>query len=136
MRRYWLLLAAVFTGCRKPAPAASRLFPETVAGVWRRTAVREIAISDAPDPVSRSGVDRVEAASYKGPGKLGARVYELESPEVGLNLAQRWRPSADTVFFNQGRFFVVIKWQEAERKALAEFVRDFEDRLKETGGGR
>jgi len=133
MRRYWLLLAAAFPACRAPAPEASRLFPEMVASAWRRTAVRRIAISDAPDPVPRSGVDRVEAASYEGPGKLEARVYELESPEVGLNLAQRWRPSADTVFFNEGRFFVVIKWQEAERRALAAFVRDFENRLKGTG---
>jgi hypothetical protein len=48
---------------------------------------------------------------------------------VGLDLAQRWRPSADTVFFQQGRYFVVVKWQQADRKALQEFVRELEKRL-------
>src|ERR1035438_4701839 len=49
--------------------------------------------------VPRTSVERLEVASYEGPGKLEARVYALTSPEVGVDLAQRWRPSADTVFF-------------------------------------
>ena len=46
-----------------------------------------------------------------------------------MDLAQRWRPSADTVFFYRGRYFVVVKWQQADRKALQEFVRELEKRL-------
>jgi hypothetical protein len=74
-------------------------------------------------------VERLQVAAYEGPGKLEARVYELSRFEVGLDLAQRWRPSADTVFFQQGRYFVVVKWQQADRKALQEFVRELEKRL-------
>jgi len=74
-------------------------------------------------------------ATYEGPGKIEARVYALSSPAVGLDLAQRWRPSADTVFFYRGRYFVVVKWQEAERKALEAFVKELEQRL-EPGGKR
>ena len=76
-------------------------------------------------------MQRVETASYEGAGKLEARVYELASAGVGLDLAQRWRPSADTVFFNRGRYFVVVKWEQAERKALQEFVKETERRLPE-----
>jgi len=43
-------------------------------------------------------------------------------------MAQRWRPSADTVFFNEGRYFVVVKWQQADRKALHDFVRELVER--------
>ena len=57
-------------------------------------------------------------------------MYELSSPGVGLDLVQRWRPSADTVFFYRGRYFVVVKWQQADRKALQEFVRELEKRLR------
>jgi hypothetical protein len=74
-------------------------------------------------------VERLQVAAYEGPGKLEARVYELSSPGVGLALMQRWRPSADTVFFYQGRYFVVVKWQQADRKALEEFVRELQKRL-------
>ena len=83
----------------------------------------------ALDPVPSSAVEESRAASYGGPGTLEARIYRLTSPAVGLDLAQRWRPSADTVFFNQGSYFVVVKWQSADRKALQEFVKALEGKL-------
>jgi len=128
-RRNWMWLALALGACRSNAPLPTDFLPETVAHVWRRTAARNLAGSEAPDPVSRASIERLQVAVYEGPGKLEARVYELSSFEVGLDLAQRWRPSADTVFFNRGRYFVVVKWQQAERKALQEFVRELEKRL-------
>lgn len=91
--------------------------------------MHDLPVSEAPDPVPRNEVERLREASYAGPGKLQARVYQLSSAAVGTLLAQRWRPSADTVFFEVGRYFVVVKWQAADRKALQAFVRDLEDRL-------
>ena len=84
-----------------------------------------------PTDVSRNSttLSAQQAATYDGPGKLEARVYQLTSAAVALDLVQRWRPSADTVFFHQGRYFVVVKWQEAERKALQAFVHELEGRL-------
>ncbi len=121
-------IAAWAVGCRdNTAPLG--LLPETAAGGWRRTSLRRTPVSDAPDPVPRSAVTRLETADYAGPGKLQARVYELSSAAVGTSLAQRWRPSADTVFFTRGRYFVVIKWQQAEREALRSFVRELEGQI-------
>ena len=114
--------------CRDSTPL--RLLPETAAGGWRRTSLQETPVSEAPDPVPRTEVTRLETGEYEGPGKLEARVYELSSPEVGASLTQRWRPSADTVFFTQGRYFVVVKWQQADRAALQKFVSDVESRMK------
>jgi len=128
-RRNWMWLALALGACGRNAPPPADLFPETVANVWRRAAVRNLAVSEAPDPVPRTSVERLQTAAYEGPGKLEARVYELSSFGVGLDLAQRWRPAADTVFFNRGRYFVVVKWQQADRKALQEFVRELEKRL-------
>jgi hypothetical protein len=48
---------------------------------------------------------------------------------VALELVQRWRPSADTLFFYRGRYFVVLKWQDADRKALNAFAAELENRL-------
>ena len=53
----------------------------------------------------------------------------LDSPAVALDLVQRWRPSADTVFFYRGRYFVVLKWQDADRTALQAFAAELEKRL-------
>ena len=133
MREAWmwlaLCLAACLIACRPGGALPPDVFPPVVADVWRRTEMREMAVSEAPDPVPRNSVDRVGTAHYEGPGKIDVRVYVLESAVVGLDLAQRWRPSSDTVFFNRGRYFVVVKWQEADRGALHEFVRALEMRL-------
>ncbi len=85
--------------------------------------------SGARDPVPANSVEQSRAASYEGPGTLEVHVYQLTSPAIGLDLTQRWRPSADTVFFNQGVYFVVVKWQSAERKALQQFVSALEAKL-------
>lgn len=136
-RQTWLGLALAFGvtaapgGCRRSEPGLD-LFPPIVAGSWHRSALQDLAASDAPDPVSRTSINRLQTASYEGPGKLEARVYELDAPAEALELVQRWRPSADTVFFYRGRFFVVIKWQDADRKALEAFVRELETRLEKT----
>jgi hypothetical protein len=128
LRRSWLWLVLALNGCRSQAPLPD-LFPANVAGVWRRTALANPPVSSTPDPVPRSAVNRLQTATYEGPGKLEARVYELDSPAVALDLVQRWRPSADTVFFYRGRYFVVVKWDQAERKSLEAFVRELEARL-------
>jgi hypothetical protein len=128
-RRAWIPTALALGACRRASLAPFDPFPDTVAGVWRRTAMRDPSASEAPDPVPRTSVDRLRTASYEGPGHIEARAYELTSSAVGLDLVQRWRPSADTVFFNPGRCFVVIKWQNADRKALQDFVREIEKRL-------
>jgi hypothetical protein len=80
--------------------------------------------------VPRSSVDQFQRAAYEGPGKLDARVYVLDSPAVALELMERWRPSADTVFFNLGRYFVVVKWEDADRKALRAFAAELQMRLR------
>jgi hypothetical protein len=132
-RRSWCfsiptLSTLALAACGRREPAVEP-FPETLAGVWHRKNVRELSVSEAPDPVPRSAVRRFEVAAYEGPGKLEARAYELTSKGVGLELAQRWRPSADTIFFWAGDYFVVVKWQEADRQALQAFTRDLEKRL-------
>jgi len=130
--------------CHNAVQLPANLFPATAAGGWRLVVAREgISLIDdvaaalaacfsmaAPDPVPRNEIERLEEGLYEGPGKVDARVYALGSPTVGLELSQRWRPSSDTVFFNRGNFFVVVKWQAAERGALETFIRQLEGRLE------
>ncbi|MGA2144924.1 MAG: hypothetical protein ABSH49_08175 [Bryobacteraceae bacterium] len=133
-RRSWLaaagfVAASAGIACRKPASVPPNIFPENASGGWRRTDRRRLSISEAPDPVPRNEIDSLLVASYEGPGKLEARLYVLGSGVVGLELSQRWKPSADTVFFSRGPYFVVVKWQSADRTALHAFVREVEKSL-------
>jgi hypothetical protein len=128
-RRVWTLLPLALAGCRRSATPVA-LFLESMDGGWRRAALAELPVSEAPDPVPRTAVKRLTAARYEGPGKLEARAYELTSSATGVDLAQRWRPSADTVFFSRGPYFIVVKWQAADRQTLQAFVRNVEKLLR------
>jgi hypothetical protein len=109
------------------------VFPASI-GVWRRVSLQDLRASDLPavqppDAVPASSIERIRAATYEGPGKVQARVYQLTSAAVALDVAQRWAQVSDTVVFESDRFFVVVKWSAAERKSLQEFVRELEKKF-------
>lgn len=131
-RHSWFWPFLLLTACGRVGTPPPDLFPQTLASVWHRTGLTNRPVSDAPDPVPRTAVNRLQIATYEGPGKLEARAYELDSAGVALDLSQRWRPSADTIFFYHDRYFVVVKWEDADREALKAFVRDLEARMGRT----
>ena len=129
MRLAMILICALFPcSCRRAQAPMPDLFTDT-AGAWHRTSLRELPPSLAPDSMPPAAIERIRAASYEGPGKLDARVYQLTSPAVALDMAQRWKPSPDTVFFYGDRFFVIIRWRTADRNALREFVAALEKKF-------
>jgi len=71
----------------------------------------------------------MRAATYEGPGKLEARAYQVTTPAVALDIVQRWNATPDTVLFNQDRVVLVLHWQNADRKALQEFVTIIDGKL-------
>jgi hypothetical protein len=129
-RRYCMFAALALGACGEKAELPHDLFPQSVGGVWNLVEVRDLGASESPDPVPRNSIERIRAATYKaGDAEIQARVYLLSSADVGAALGTRWRPSADTVFFDHGPYFVVVKWQAADLKALQEFVADLQKRL-------
>ena len=123
-RRYSLLLAAALAACSRPAPRGP-LLPETV-GPWRRTELRELPPSGSPATMPRQTVKSIHVGAYEGAGKAVATVYELKSSANALDMAQRWRPEPDMVFFNRDQYFVTVKWENADRGALRGFVQALE----------
>ena len=123
-----LLLFALAACGRKPAPMPD-LFPETV-GAWHRTARRNPRRAAAPDGIdAKAGGSRTRGIVRRS-GQAGSAGVPIDFPAVALDLVQRWHATADTVFFYQDRFFIVLKWQTADRKALQEFVAALEGKLK------
>jgi hypothetical protein len=125
-----MLMPIALGACGEKAELPPDLFPQNVSGGWNLVDARDLGASDSPDPVPRNSIERIRAATYKaGDAEIQARVYLLSSADVGAALGTRWRPSADTVFFDHGSYFVVVKWQAADRKALQDFVAGLQKRL-------
>jgi hypothetical protein len=119
-----ILFALSLAACAKPPRAAESLLPATLGGVWHRTALHGAASS-------QPGVARAFEAVYDGAGRLTVTLYEARVSGTAFEMAQRWRHSPDTVFFDKGRYFVLITWRQADRKALAAFVRAMQNSLAE-----
>jgi hypothetical protein len=118
-RHCWVLAALAWTACGPRARSPESLLPDTVGGVWHRAAL-------GAGPPLPAGARRSFEAIYQGPGRLTVDVYDLVSFEKGLDLVQHWKPAADAVFFNKDHYFAVVKWTQADRKALNGFVSDLQ----------
>ena len=123
-RRYWIVAALVWSACGQPARSARSLLPGSVGGTWQRKSLRDL-------PPPKAGVVRAFEAGYEGSGKLTVDLYETKASGTAFEMTQHWRASADTVFFDKGRYFVVVKWERADRQALTAFVRGLQKELEE-----
>jgi hypothetical protein len=96
--------------------------------VWQRRSLRDIA---TPKPT----IVRAFEAGYEGDGKpagkLTVKLYEAKVSGTAFEMTQHWRAAPDTVVFDKGRRFVVVKWEQADRKALTAFVRALQKALEE-----
>jgi hypothetical protein len=111
MRRPLFLLAWVLAlaACRRNAATMPEIFGEAI-GAWHRTSVTDLPPSAATGVLSATPVERIRTATYEGPGRLEARMYQLSTAAAAIDVVQHWKPAPDTVFFYSDRFFVVIQW--------------------------
>lgn len=130
-RRALLLLVPACAACtsRKKREAES-LAPATIGQVWNRKEIGELPPSHAVAPMTPGTTARVIHAVYEGPGRIHISVYDLKSSAAALDAAQRWKAAANEVFFYKQNYFVVVKWDRAERAALSAFVRGLEKQLE------
>ena len=123
-RRYGIVLALALSACGQPARSAASLLPANLGGGWQRNSLRDI-------PPPRPGIIRAFEAGYQGAGKLTVDLYETKVSGTAFEMVQHWRASADTVCFDKGRYFVLVKWEQADRQALTAFVRGLQKELEE-----
>jgi hypothetical protein len=123
-RRYWIVLALVWSACSQPPRSAETLLPASIGGVWQRKSLRDI-------PPPKPTILRAFEAGYEGAGKLTVDLYEAKVSGTAFEMTQHWRESPNTVFFDKGRYFVVVKWEQADRQALTAFVRALQKELAE-----
>jgi len=120
--RHWIVFALLFSACSPPPRTAESLLPASVGGAWQRTSLRNV-------PPPKPTVLRVFEADYQGAGDLTVDLYDTKVSGTAFEMTQHWRESPNTVFFDKGKYFVVVKWGKADRQALTAFVRALQKNL-------
>lgn len=119
-----LVLVSCTSGGERPK------LPESTSFGWQLKGVTETPKSAAPSSIRELGFRKSWRAEYNGPGKALVDVYEVPSEALGLEMTQKWRPEADTVTFFGPRYFVVVRWEKAEREPVRALVGELERSLR------
>jgi len=120
-----LLLGACKQGAAPP------VFPSSVSDAWRLKSSQSFAADSAPELIRKIGTRGWWRAGYEGPGSATIELYELTATPGGLEMVQKWRPAADAVVWYTPRYFVVVKWQSADRAAVGVLIRSLEKQFQE-----
>jgi hypothetical protein len=129
--RCWSCLSIVLLLSACKQGAAPPVFPASVSDAWRLKSSQNFPAGSAPELVRKIGTRGWWRAGYEGPGSATVEVYELTAPPRGLEMVQRWQPAADTVVWYTPRYFVVVKWQSADRAAVGALIRSLEKQFQE-----
>lgn len=128
-RRYLLAVLFLFAACAQSAAVPA--FPPVVAGVWKLKGVQSFDASTAPEMIRRIGTRGWWSAAYEGAGSATVETYALTAPAAGLEMAQQWRPVADTAVWYTPRYFLVFRWKSAERAAVIALIQELEKQFAE-----
>jgi hypothetical protein len=114
MSRVLLLTLILLSGCARRA--GQPVLPDTAAGGWRLTGSRQEGSKTL--------------ATYEGAGTVRVEVEDTGSTGVALDRVQRTRQEPDMVFFCTGDYFVIVRWEKADRAALKGLITALENRLQ------
>ena len=106
----WMAVFVLLVACS----SASKPFvlPETAPGGWRLKETKH-------EGVKTLGV-------YEGAGTVRVEVEDMGVQAVAFERAQRTRSQPDMVFFDKGSYFVIVRWEQADREALKQLVRQLQ----------
>ncbi len=127
-RRFVLIAAAGLAACSGRKTEAVKL-PTMLAGAWKLKEQHAVPATQPPAPMEPSMLENVVEGAYEGAGEIRVTVYRMKSSALGLDMAQRWRPAADTVFFYKDERFVVVSWKQTDRTQVRAFVTDLQKSL-------
>jgi hypothetical protein len=113
VRLFWvmMLLLVACSNAKKPF-----VLPETAPGGWRLTETKH-------EGAKTAGV-------YEGAGTVRVEVEDMGAQAVAFEKAQRTRSQPDMVFFDKGSYFVIVRWEHADREALRQLVRALQKQEK------
>jgi hypothetical protein len=118
-----LFSSALLAGCGSN-PAGKPDLPASVSPGWRLD-------SFAPEtkPADIPGAPECWKAKYSGQGTAEALVCGYKEPGGAFDASQRARAEAQAVKFQSGKYFVLVKWNNAPKTGITALVRAIQKAL-------
>jgi hypothetical protein len=118
-------VAAVLAACGSQAPAKPDI-PESVSPGWK---LSSLAKSVRPAGLAPAGSPQCWKAMYSGSGEVETWLCWYSVPGSAFEAVQRSRAEAQTVKFQEGPWFVLLKWNKASRADLTALTRALQKAL-------
>lgn len=119
-------MALVLGACGEQGPGMPKL-PETVTPGWtRKTMVK----STAPAGLQDAGKAECWKAEYASKGRAEIWACGYPSEGTAFEAVQKGRAEANTVKFQEGKYFVTVQWQGVSRDEITALVRAVQRDLK------
>lgn len=101
--------------------------PETATPGWVR---KSLAQGAPPAGVTDAGKPECWNAQYASKGEANVWACGYAAEGSAFEAMQKGRSEADTVKFQEGRFYVVVQWRGASRDEITALVRAIQRNLK------
>jgi hypothetical protein len=122
-----LVLGACLIEACSPARPAKPDIPTSISPGWKLS-----SLDKAPPPpeVSGDGSPECWKARYTAEGPADLWICWYRAPANAFEAVQRVRAEAQTVKFQEGRYFILVKWNNVPKASLTALVRGIEKALQ------
>ncbi len=128
MRRetFSLLFVLLATACGRQ-PAAKPELPQSVSPGWKLVSYGDTSV---PPGVPVVTPPQCWKAQYAGPGAADVWVCGYRAESGAFDAAQRTPAEAQAVKFQEGNYFVLVKWNAVPKASLTALIREIQKTLK------
>lgn len=119
-------MAGLLVGCGESGPGEPKL-PQSATPGWTR---KSLAKTPVPPGVESKTAPECWKAEYtsKGSAEVIACGFAVES--TAFEAMQKGKAEADTVKFQEGKYYVVVQWRGVSRDEITALVRAVQRDLK------
>jgi hypothetical protein len=126
-RQTSLLFAGLLLGaCASERPSKPPI-PASVSPGWKLASLEKAAL---PVGVPANGAPECWKANYSGAGAVNVWICWYRESGSAFDAVQRTVAQAQTVKFQEGQYFVLLRWNNTDKASLTALIRAIEKALQ------
>jgi hypothetical protein len=122
-----LLFGSMLLASCSSGQHSSPELPKSISPGWKLSSLDR---SGTPPGIPRDGSPECWKADYKGEGSARVWVCRYRAESSAFDAVQRARAEAQTVKFQEGRYLILIEWNNVPKASLTVLVRTIQKALQ------